>query len=193
MPDLFLFKLLSLCILTLCIYTLYHQVGRVLEKLAETKSKLNRISTWASAIGIIKRLGINTDYVYIEKLPNIPDNLSDKEYDLFHKTFMRRYENSLRNQKYLGAEIRYEYIINGQTFTSRNIKILPTINDKELVYKYKLGADIEVFYDIDNPGECVLQRNTSKDYDIYMWNTLYSLRYQMFACVASIVLVIVII
>lgn len=78
-----------------------------------------------------------------------------------------------RNSRWYKPQITYTYTANGQTYTGEKVffgdaRSSSMAKEQKMVDRYKQGAQVEVFYNPQQPQEAVLERRTGGTNMVYL-------------------------
>lgn len=183
-------QIIAVLLFIFSIYLCYRKSRDIFQKIVKTRKLIVSNNTWVKVQGKILRLGVNIDYDYPEKLPDVKGDESDQDLELI---LARHYkEISIRNKmkEFEGLYIKYAYSHENKKYVSRRISELADANDIELVYRYTPNDKVEVYVNKAQPSYSVLVHADDKRYSKYFWRMLCEVRNEFFFVVLTGILII---
>lgn len=144
----------------------YQQIREILAKSDAARDYLIKSKAWPKTEAVITGLGLNLDYLW-------PHGTRERENESEITPLRDDAYDSVVHQ---GVKIEYEYTVGGNTYSSRNLQVIPIQKLDQLFYKLKKGQVVKIRYNPELPSEAVLTKNKEEDIQEYTLILLRDLR-----------------
>jgi hypothetical protein len=177
MSNEIVFAILFFLVAAGSIFVLLTLAKEISHKISAAEDFVEKANQWPATDGVITELGFNLDYPWPEG-----ENLRTAvDLKWLNQQRVAYEDNSIYHQ----TLIRYTYIVDGESRTSRSIQIVPCKEHVALIYKLRVGDQIPVRYNPSNPSECFIKKNSAEDLKVYGWMLMQDLKPTLAICLAS--------